>query len=232
MDVPTGIYIAFATAPRSVAADGENYGLKNGVFTHFLKQEILKPGLSIDEVLNNVTSDVVNCTKGEQSPYKTGSLTGNFYFIPITQRDNPVPYNPSPKPIPYNPPVPLSDTNAAELVHQAGAYYNNRQYNQAVSLYTQAANQGNANAQNNLGLCYLNGNGVAQDYAQAAYWYRKAADQGNAAAQYNLGYCYEKGTGVTKNVDQAVALYRKAAAQGDVNAQNALRSLGIINPSK
>jgi TPR repeat protein len=46
--------------------------------------------------------------------------------------------------------------------------------------------QGHADAQNNLGTCYYNGQGVPQDYAQAAGWYRKAADQGFALAQRKL----------------------------------------------
>ena len=54
----------------------------------------------------------------------------------------------------------------------------------------QLAEQGNADAQYNLGVMYDNGQGVRQDYAEAARWYRKAAEQGNAKAQYNLGSMY------------------------------------------
>jgi uncharacterized protein len=39
----------------------------------------------------------------------------------------------------------------------------------------------------NLGLKYLNGQGVAKDEAQAAILFRKAADQGFAQAQHSLG---------------------------------------------
>ena len=56
----------------------------------------------------------------------------------------------------------------------------------------QAAGQGYAKAQFNLGLMYYNGQGVRQDYTQAVQWYRKAAEQGLADAQYNLGVAYEK----------------------------------------
>ncbi|WP_277600823.1 tetratricopeptide repeat protein [Eikenella corrodens] len=52
------------------------------------------------------------------------------------------------------------------------------------------AEQGNADAQYNLGVMYDNGQGVRQDYAEAARWYRKAAEQGYAKAQYNLGSMY------------------------------------------
>ncbi len=59
---------------------------------------------------------------------------------------------------------------------------------QAVYWYRKAADQGDADAQYNLGLMYGKGKGVAKDYKQAVYWYRKAADQGQfASAQTNLG---------------------------------------------
>ena len=51
-------------------------------------------------------------------------------------------------------------------------------YTQAAKWYRKAADQGNADAQPNLGLMYEKGQGVPQDYAQAVSWYRKAADQG------------------------------------------------------
>lgn len=40
------------------------------------------------------------------------------------------------------------------------------------------AEQGLAEAQNKLGDCYYNGEGLAQDYIEAVKWYRKAAEQG------------------------------------------------------
>ncbi|MNY77232.1 Sel1 repeat protein [compost metagenome] len=49
-----------------------------------------------------------------------------------------------------------------------------------------AAEQGNANAQFNLGLRYASGVGVAKDLHKAAYWYRQAASQGHQAARKKL----------------------------------------------
>ena len=89
----------------------------------------------------------------------------------------------------------------------------------------QAAGQGYAKAQFNLGLMYYNGQGVRQDYTQAVQWYRKAAEQGLADAQYNLGVAYEKGKGVRQDDAQAVQWYRKAAEQGDAEAQY---NLGVM----
>ena len=50
----------------------------------------------------------------------------------------------------------------------------------------QAANQGDADAQFNLGWMHDKGEGVPQNHALAASWYRKAADQGHADAKQRL----------------------------------------------
>ena len=88
-----------------------------------------------------------------------------------------------------------------------------------------AAKQGDAEAQNNLGLMYVKGSGVPQNYAEAAKWFRKAAEQGFAPAQYNLGIIYQVGKGVPQNDAEAVKWYLKAAEQGHADAQN---NLGLM----
>jgi len=81
------------------------------------------------------------------------------------------------------------------------------------------AEQGDANAQFNLGLAYHDGAGVPRDDAEAVKWYRQAAAQGLAAAQSNLGVHYHNGAGVPRDDAEAVKWYRQAAAQGLANAQ-------------
>jgi TPR repeat protein len=89
-----------------------------------------------------------------------------------------------------------------------------------------AADQGNANAQSNLGVCYKNGTGVTKDEREAVRWYRLAADQGKAAAQFNLGVCYADGTGVSKDERESVRWYRLAADQGDEDTRRAIERIG------
>ena len=52
-----------------------------------------------------------------------------------------------------------------------------KDYAEAVKWYRKAAEQGDAEAQFNLGLMYADGEGVPKDYAEAVKWYRKAAEQ-------------------------------------------------------
>jgi len=81
-----------------------------------------------------------------------------------------------------------------------------------------AAEQGHADAQNNLGHMYLNGRGVPQDDAEAVRWYRLAAEQGNAVAQSSLGFMYETGQGVLQNIVLAHMWFNIASANGDEDA--------------
>lgn len=77
MDAPTGTLIAYATAPGSVAADGEG---RNGVYTKYLLRHMVKPGIKIEDVLKRVRIDVMQESAGRQVPWESSSLTGDFYF--------------------------------------------------------------------------------------------------------------------------------------------------------
>ena len=98
-------------------------------------------------------------------------------------------------------------------------------YATALREWRPLAEQGDADAQFNLGQMYRMGQGVAQDDAEAMKWYRKAAEQGHAKAQSNLGFMYDKGQGVAQDDAEAVKWYRKAAEQGDADAQS---NLGVM----
>ena len=89
----------------------------------------------------------------------------------------------------------------------------------------QAAEDGDAEAQYNLGLMYAKGEGVAEDDREAVKWTRLAAEQGLAAAQFNLGLMYDKGEGVAEDDREAVKWYRLAAEQGLAAAQYNLASM-------
>ena len=89
-----------------------------------------------------------------------------------------------------------------------------RDYNMGVKYFHMAAEQGNADAQSRLGLCYYMGLGVSQDDHSAIQWFKKAAAQGHADAYYFLGGAYMMGIGVEKNQETAVEYYSKAADSG------------------
>lgn len=79
----------------------------------------------------------------------------------------------------------------------------------------QAAEQGDAAAQYNLGAMYAEGQGVRRDDAEAVRWYRQAAEQGLAQAQFNLGAMYYKGHGVRQDRALAQEWLGKACQNGN-----------------
>ena len=95
-------------------------------------------------------------------------------------------------------------------------------------MFRRAADQGDAHAQNNLGIMYLNGLGVTQDYRQALELFRRVADQGLAGAQFNLGGMYLNGLGVPRDRNRAIEYLVLAARQGHERAQSLLAELGIL----
>ncbi len=110
----------------------------------------------------------------------------------------------------------------------AGRYGGHEQdYKEAVKWWLLAAEQGHADAQYGLGLCYKNGSGVDKDLSEAFKWWLLAAEQGYADAQYGLGWCYENGSGVDKDLSEAFKWYSKAAKQGHAGAKDRLKTLGV-----
>ena len=88
-----------------------------------------------------------------------------------------------------------------------------------VKWWRSAAEQGDVDAQHNLGIMYNNGQGVPENKAEAVNWYRLAAEQGNAPAQYFLGSMYYNGDGVPQNNIKAYVWWSVAATQGHEDAR-------------
>lgn len=87
------------------------------------------------------------------------------------------------------------------------------------------AHDGDARAQLRVGLLYLRGEGVPQDYREARFWIEKAARQGLADAQTRLGTLYRDGTGSAPDPELARQWLEKAAGQGHAEAQIRLARL-------
>ncbi|HEY0027829.1 MAG TPA: tetratricopeptide repeat protein [Allosphingosinicella sp.] len=106
----------------------------------------------------------------------------------------------------------LADVKAGIQLWQAGNFAG------AVKEWRVLADQGDADAQFNLGQAYKLGRGVPADLGTAQSWYEKAAAKGHGQAQANLGLIlFQKG-------DRAKAMpwLRKAADEGDPRAQYVL----------
>ncbi len=86
------------------------------------------------------------------------------------------------------------------------------------------AKQGDASAQYNLGIAYLNGDGVPKDSKKAHDYFLEAAKSGFAPAQYNLAVLSSDDRLGLKNDAEALKWMTEAARQGEFNAQKILAS--------
>ncbi len=113
----------------------------------------------------------------------------------------------------------------ADALDDARTAVNTRDFDRAYQLLRPLAEQGNAEAQYNLGVLYRTGRGVTKDYSAAFTWFGKAAAQAHAQAQYNLGVLYLNGWGTAADPDQARHWLELAAAQGVAIASTKLKEL-------
>jgi hypothetical protein len=95
MQAPSGSLIAYAAGAGFRALDGR--GQHNSPYARHLTQEILKPGISIFEMLTNVRVAVKKATNDYQEPAFYSNLDGKFCFKGPCGR---VPV-PAPKPISF-----------------------------------------------------------------------------------------------------------------------------------
>lgn len=80
------------------------------------------------------------------------------------------------------------------------------------------ADQGDANAQYELGWRHALGAGLELDDEEAVRWLHLAAENGHALAQNNLGARYKLGDGVPEDPVEAFVWFHLAYLQGDRKA--------------
>ena len=79
IDAPKGTLLAYATAPGKVASDGDG---SHGLYTAELLKAMDIPGAKVEEVFKAVRVNVIKATAGQQIPWESSSLTGDYYFRP------------------------------------------------------------------------------------------------------------------------------------------------------
>ncbi|HTH46857.1 MAG TPA: tetratricopeptide repeat protein, partial [Candidatus Limnocylindria bacterium] len=96
---------------------------------------------------------------------------------------------------------------------------------EAARRFRKAAFNGDAKAQDSLGIALMTGRGDGPDPVEAALWFRKAAEQGLPDAEFNLGVAYYEGRGLAKDASEAAKWHRRAAEHGFAKAQHNLSVL-------
>jgi uncharacterized protein len=102
-----------------------------------------------------------------------------------------------------------------------GALYDNAgDFIKAFKWYTLSSEQGNAEAQFNLGQLYFLGNGVPQNFKNAVKWFTLSAEQNDSDAQGALGLIYYYGRkGVPKDHARGIQFWKLSAKQDNAYAQ-------------
>lgn len=91
--------------------------------------------------------------------------------------------------------------------------------NTARKIWEELAAKGDAQAMNNLGTLYDQGNGVEPDIGRAFHWFAASANAGNPSGMNNYGRMLEQGRGAPSNPEEAARWFDKAARQGQPEAQ-------------
>jgi len=78
VNAPSGTFIAYATAPGSVAADGSG---NNGLYTQEFVKAVSVPNIRIEDVFKRVRTQVKTLSEGKQTPWESASIEGDFYFV-------------------------------------------------------------------------------------------------------------------------------------------------------
>jgi hypothetical protein len=79
MNAPAGTFIAYATAPGDVASDG-TAAAGNGLYTQQLLRFLNQPGLPIEQMHKQVRIAVTSASNGDQVPWESSSIMGDFFF--------------------------------------------------------------------------------------------------------------------------------------------------------
>jgi TPR repeat protein len=108
-------------------------------------------------------------------------------------------------------------------VYYFGARGLSRDFTEAAKWYLLAANQGNTNAENAMGVMNENGFGMPVDGKAAMEWYRKAAEQGDVKGESNYGRGFAHSLGISApNPSMAYLWLSISADRGEVTAKNFL----------
>lgn len=104
--------------------------------------------------------------------------------------------------------------------------YENGRFEAAATQFAVLAKEGNAVAQEKLGVMYFYGRGVPEDESQALEWAKRSADQGNVDAMYFIGNMYVFGDKLPRSVQdpdqEAARWYFEAARRGHPDAEYGL----------
>ena len=137
----------------------------------------------------------------------------------------------------YGKGVPPDMDKAVEFLRESAALHEPRamdllgthyrkigQFDQARKYYEEAAGAGYALSLSNLGVLYINGEGVQRSPEIAANLFKQAAEKGDPNGMYFYAGCLQEGLGVPKDIKLATDWLKKSARAGNPRAIEWCRS--------
>jgi serine/threonine protein kinase/TPR repeat protein len=119
----------------------------------------------------------------------------------------------------------LHEPRAMDLL---GTHYRKlRQFDQARKYYEQAAAQGYPLSLSNLGVLYMNGEGVQRSPEVAANLFKQGAEKGDPTAMCFYAGCLQEGLGLQKDSKGASEWFRRSARAGNLRAIEWCRNNGV-----
>ena len=101
--------------------------------------------------------------------------------------------------------------------------YNAKEYESALKVWKENANQGHPRSNHSVGFLYRSGYGVKKDINKAIQYYEKALSLDYASSGSALGDIYQIGeVGIKKDINKAIQYYEKALSLGSANSGSAL----------
>lgn len=129
------------------------------------------------------------------------------------------------------PPLPDGPAGDAARAYAKGDFLTAR------NIWQKLAEADDAQAMNNLGVLYDQGQGVEPDTGRALHWFARSAKAGHPSGMSNYGRMLEQGRGMPANPAEAARWFDLAARQGQPEAQYNLgllyeRGRGVQRDSK
>jgi TPR repeat protein len=113
---------------------------------------------------------------------------------------------------------PTAKLNLAVFYLETEQYKN---HEEALKIYTEFANAGNTQAQQNLGYMYMVGQGTKVDYDEAMKYFR-IVYQKDPVAGLSIAYMMELGLGMPQNLIESTKIYQELSQKGYVDAHISL----------
>ncbi|SON54556.1 His-Xaa-Ser repeat protein HxsA [Hartmannibacter diazotrophicus] len=195
-----GSVIAYAASSGRTASDGEG---EHSPYTRAFLEHVEKPGLEIGQMFRNIASSVIKETDNTQHPEYLVRLTNEVYFrVPEPSECDflaAAPFNSigvtgvdferidADKAIPACEAALKDDPKHPRLLYNLGRALDAKgRFEEAVKLYRQSSDLGYPAATSSLGVMYVNGQGIDQDFAEGVALLKKAKALGSRTARISL----------------------------------------------